>query len=60
MILKFRRAVTTIKTAILLRQLFADDEAMDAHLKTLAALIDDYKLMGIELDYENLKDDTGL
>lgn len=48
------------KNSDLLRRLFADDEAMDAHLKTLAALIDDYKLMGIELDYENLKDDTGL
>ncbi|MDD3213192.1 MAG: hypothetical protein PHY64_05945 [Eubacteriales bacterium] len=48
------------KNSDLLRRLFADDDAMAAHLKALETLIDDYKLTGLELDYENLRDDTDL
>lgn len=48
------------KNSDLLRRLFADDASMAAHLEALASLIDEYNLTGLELDYENLKDDTAL
>lgn len=48
------------KNSDLLRRLFADDASMTAHLEALTGLIDEYSLTGLELDYENLKDDTVL
>lgn len=48
------------KNADLLRRLFANEAAQSAHLEALAALVDEYGLTGLELDYENLKDDTTL
>lgn len=48
------------KSADLLRRLFQSEEAMSAHLEALAALIDEYALDGLELDYENIKRDAGL
>ena len=48
------------KSAALLGRLFADDEAINLHLEALVALIDQYCLGGLELDYENLKSDTQL
>ena len=48
------------KNSDLLRRLFADDASMTAHLEALTRLIDTYALTGLELDYENLKEDTTL
>lgn len=48
------------KNTDLLRRLFADEESMALHLESLVGLIDQYRLTGIELDYENIRTDTEL
>lgn len=48
------------KSARLLRELLGDEKALENHLDALVKLIDDYKLSGLEIDYENLKDDAEL
>ena len=48
------------KTTDPLRRLFADEQAMNQHIARLLTLVDTYGLAGLEIDYENLKDDTEL
>lgn len=48
------------KTTDPLRRLFADEEAMNQHIARLLTLVDTYELAGIEIDYENIKDDAAL
>jgi spore germination protein YaaH len=48
------------KSVGLLRRLFRSEETRSRHMEQLAELIDTYGLKGLELDYENIKYDTGL
>ena len=48
------------KSKALLSRLFADDASETAHLEDLTHLVDRYHLTGLELDYENLGNDTEL
>ena len=48
------------KSTALLKRLFQSEAARSKHLEQLASLIDTYQLSGLELDYENIKGDTGL
>lgn len=48
------------KTTDPLRRLFADEEAMNQHIARLLTLVDTYELAGLEIDYENIKDDAAL
>ena len=48
------------KSKPLLQRLLADEASISSHLEDLTALIDRYRLGGLELDYENLKGDAAL
>ena len=48
------------KSPELLWRLFGDDAAMAKHITRLLQLVDTYRLSGLEIDYEALRNDTAL
>ncbi|HWR21954.1 MAG TPA: glycosyl hydrolase [Feifaniaceae bacterium] len=50
----------SLKDTALLERLFADEERMDAHIKEMIALAQEFRCDGIELDYEAMRKVPGL
>lgn len=48
------------KTLNPIRAILADEEAMEKHIRELLILLDECEADGLELDYENFKDDEAL
>lgn len=48
------------KSVKLLKRLLSSEKSVDSHLEALTTLVDRYSLTGLELDYENLRDDRSL
>lgn len=48
------------KSISLLRRLLQTPESQGKHIEQLMSLVDKYKPYGLELDYENIKGDTGI